>query len=399
MKAIFFVYVIFGLGSFAFACEEKPATVDAVYRCLLEKHPSLQSLKYRGAEAEARIKAAGQIPNPELEAKSLVSGEKETEVELLQPIEIGGRRSARRERAQAEINIASVQDAIKIGEIAHQAAEGLTRLRQLEHGLGLMNDAKTSLSGITKRLQAKRALTPEDRTALGLFLLFESTLVQKSKLREAERDSLLFAIESASGSLLSGINWQKEQRRQKWPSLSNIMDSASLGVRAAQAELALANAEMGQASGEAWPDFRLGPSFKRLSDTQENSWGLKASLTLPLWNINGGGRALTQAKTKQAEANLNAAKTLERSSLVSLRTFYEKATTGLERAPKPGSLNKLVLDSERQFARGLIQPNALVEIYRSSIESLETTNETELQALRAYFQHETALGFIPKELL
>ncbi len=172
-----------------------------------------------------------------------------------------------------------------------------------------------------------------------------------------------------------------------------------MSVRAAEAELSLAHADMAQASGQAWPDFRIGPSFKQLNETQENSLGLKVSMTLPLWNLNGGGRAFAQSKAQQAEADLNAAKRFERSTLASLKVTYEKATIALESAPKPGSLNKLVSESEKQFARGLIQPNALVEIYRSSLESLETTNETELQALKAYYQHESALGLLPKEIL
>jgi len=399
MKIAIYASLFLGVSSFAFACDEKPTTVDAVYQCLLEKHPSLQALKYRGAESDARLKAAGQLPNPELEAKSLLSGEKETEIELLQPIEIGGRRSARKDQAQAEINSALVRDSIRTGEIAHQAAEGLTRLRQVVQGLTLLNEARASLTSITRRLQLKRAMTPEDRIALGLFRLFESTIVQKIGLNEAERDSLLSLIESASGRSLSAINWMNEQRRSKWPSLSVPSENATMNVRAAEAELSLAHADMAQASGQAWPDFRIGPSFKQLNETQENSLGLKVSMTLPLWNLNGGGRAFAQSKAQQAEADLNAAKRFERSTLASLKVTYEKATRALESAPKPGSLNKLVSESEKQFARGLIQPNALVEIYRSSLESLETTNETELQALKAYYQHESALGLLPKEIL
>ncbi|MBK7889988.1 MAG: TolC family protein [Bdellovibrionales bacterium] len=399
MKCLISFFFFIGQSEAAFACDEKPSTTSAVYLCLLEKHPSLKALNYRSAEAEARLKAADQFPNPEIEVKSLVSGEKETEIELLQPIEIGGRRSARKERANAEGNLASVQDISKIGEIAFQAAESLTRLRQLEQGLVLMGDARVALTSIVKRLQAKRSLTPEDRTVLSLFRLYESTLLQKIKLQESERDSLNRMIESVSGVSLSGINWQKEPRRIKWPSLSRATESGLLEERAAQAELAVATAEAGQASGEAWPELSIGPTFKRFDETRQDNWGLKLNFTLPIWNLNGGARAFSRSKIQQAEANLQAVKVVGKSSLASLQSTFEKAIVALESAPRPGSLNKLVSESERQFARGLIQPNALVEIYRSSLESLEVTNETELRALRAYFQHETTLGLVPKELL
>ncbi|MGE3757252.1 MAG: hypothetical protein AB7H97_05825 [Pseudobdellovibrionaceae bacterium] len=399
MKGLIMIFFFIGQSEAALACEEKPSTISAVYHCLLEKHPSLKALNYRRAEAEARLEASEQLSNPEIEVRSLVSGEKETEIELLQPIEIGGRRSARKERANAEGTLASVQDTSKFGEIAFQAAESLTRLRQLEQGLVLMGDAKVALTSIVKRLQAKRSLTPEDRTVLSLLRLYESTLFQKIRLQESERDSLARMIESTSGASLSGINWQIEPRRIKWPSLSRATERGLLEERAALAELAVATAEAGQAFAEAWPELSIGPTFKRLNETHQDSWGLKMNLTLPIWNLNGGARAFSRSKVQQAEANLQAAKVVGKSSLASLQGAFEKAIVALESAPKPGSLNKLVSESERQFARGLIQPNALVEIYRSSLESLEVTNETELRALKAYFQHEIALGLVPKELL
>ena len=90
---------------------------------------------------------------------------------------------------------------------------------------------------------------------------------------------------------------------------------------------------------------------------------------------------------------------LESSRLESLKRTYEKAILALESAPQENSINSLISATEKQLSRGLIQPNALIEIYRSSLESLEVTNETELHALQAYFQYETALGHLPKELL
>jgi hypothetical protein len=147
------------------------------------------------------------------------------------------------------------------------------------------------------------------------------------------------------------------------------------------------------------PSLNVGPTFKRLYETREDSWGLMVNMTLPLWNLNGGERALTRARTQQSETRLAAANMLESSRLESLKRTYEKAILALESAPQENSINSLISATEKQLSRGLIQPNALIEIYRSSLESLEVTNETELHALQAYFQYETALGHLPKELL
>lgn len=383
----------------ALACESSPSTLDSVYKCLMENHPSLQYLKFRGAENEGRENAAKKILNPEIEAKSSVSGESELELEFHQPIEIGGRRSARREQALAENDLANINDTQKTGHIALTVAENLVRLRQIEKNLSVIGEAKTTTTNIAKRLQAKSSLTPEDRTILGLMRLYESTLIQKSRLAEAEQDSLKLVIESLSKVSLSRIAWKAEQRRKKWPSLSPMKESVPVEVRSAQAELAFALAQSNQATAEAWPSLSVGPTFKRLYETRQDNWGLMLNMTLPIWNLNGGERAATRARTQQAETRLAAANSLEVSRLESLKRTYEKATLALESAPESSSINSLISSVEKQFSRGLIQPNALIETYRSSLESLEVTNETELEALRAFFQYETALGHIPKELL
>lgn len=383
----------------AFTCENTPSTLGSVYKCLLADHPSLKYLEFRQAENEGRNQAASRIPNPEVEIKSTVSGDKELEVELRQPVEIGGRRAARREHAQAENSLALASDTLKTGQIALSIAESLIRLRQLEKNLFVISEAKSTTSSIAKRLQAKSSLTPEDRSTLGLIRLYESTLTQKTRLLEAERDSLKLLIETTSAVQLAGIDWNSEQRRKEWPTLSQIKENTPVEVRSAQADLALAQAQSNQATAEAWPSLSIGPSFKRQYENNENNWGLMVNMTLPLWDLNKGERAATRARAQQSETLLVATRKLETSRLKSLQSTYEKAILALQSAPQTSSIKSLISSNERQLSRGLIQPNALIETYRSVLESLEVTNETELQALRAFFQYETSLGNIPKELL
>lgn len=259
-----------------------------------------------------------------------------------------------------------------------------------------MSDARNALNGIIKRLQQKRSLTPEDRTVLSLFRLYESTLLQKIKTREAERESVRRAVEAATGRSISSVDWRSGSTR-KWPSLSPASEVPSVAVRLAESELAAANADAKLASAESWPEIGIGPTFKNSSETPESSVGAKITVSLPIWGANQGARAVARTKVLRSSAELSAAKLFRPSSLASLQTTFTNARSALEGAPKPGSLNNLITESERQFARGLVQPNALVEIYRSALESLEVTDDTEMQAVRSYFQHEIAIGNVPKE--
>lgn len=396
---ILLVILLLGLSDAALACESSPSKLNEVYKCVFANHPSLQHLKFREAEFQAREVTASQTPLPEIEAKAGLSGQSEFELEILQPLDIGGRVEARKGFAQAENRLSASNDNFISGEIARSFAENLTKLRQIEQNLAIIREARASTTKIAKLLKAKIALTPEDRTTLGLMNMYEYSLNQKAMLAEAEQESLKVLIESTARVSLSSISWKKELSRRKWPVLSSYSNLVPLEVRSAQAELALAHAEIRRVSAEASPAISLGPTLKHEYEKKKITWGVMVNVTLPPSNTKRGEQALAQVHAQQAEAKLKAANDLENGRLGSLRKTYEKAVLSLERAPEISTIKEVISGVEKQFARGLIQPSALIETYRSSLETLEVINETELQAVRAYFEHETALGNIPKDLI
>jgi cobalt-zinc-cadmium efflux system outer membrane protein len=393
------VFLSIGLSDAALACENSPLKLNDVYKCIFDNHPSLEHLKFRGAEFQAREITAIQTPSAEIEAKTGLSGKSEFEIEILQPLDIGGRVEARKGYAQAENRLSATNDNFLSGEIARSIAENLTKLRQIEQNLAIIREARASTTKITKLLKAKIILTPEDRTTLGLMNMYEFGLNQRARLIEAEQESLKALIESTARVSLSGISWKKELSKKKWPALSSYDDLVPLEVRSAQAELALAHAEIRQVSTESSPTLSVGPTLKHEYEKKKLTWGVIVNLTLPSSNIKRGEQALAQVHAQQAEAKLKAASALETGRLESLKKTYEKSVLSLESAPQIGTIKEVISGVEKQFTRGLIQPSALIETYRSALETLEAINETELQAVRAYFEHETALGKLPKDLI
>lgn len=398
MRLLSIIFLIV-LSKDGFSCEKSPRNADEVYKCALENHPSLQPLKFREAEFEARVMTASQAPSLDIEAKTGISRQSEFELEVLQPIDLGGRIEAQKAYAQAENRLLATNDHFILVEILRSVAENITKLRQIEQSLAIVREAQASTGKITKLLRAKLVLTPEDRTTLGLMNMYDYSLSQRANLAEGEREALRALLENSASVSLAKISWEKEFSRKKWPKLSSSKETVSLDVRTAQADLTLAQAEIRQVLAGASPVLSVGPTLKHDYDQKRLTWGVMVNLTLPPSNIKRGEQALAQVHAQQAEAKIKAATELAMGKLESLKRSYEKAVASLAGAPKISTIKEVIIGVERQFSRGLIQPNALIETYRSSLETLEVIHQTELEAVRTYFEHETALGNFPKDLI
>ena len=80
------------------------------YVCALLKDKRIVSLKFSREEREGRSTEAAQIPNPEVESEFNFDSNKNQYISILQPIEIGGKRSARIEIANAKNNESLIKD-------------------------------------------------------------------------------------------------------------------------------------------------------------------------------------------------------------------------------------------------------------------------------------------------
>ena len=176
MNKLFPLFFLFFAPQVQAACLEPLRSGIEAYRCILEQSPNIQALKFRTEEFQALSAKAKQIPNPELDAGLQFTGEKKTEISLLQPVEIGGKRSARAEKVQAEISLLSARDLESRIEASNAALDSLIRLRQLKSESEFTKDSLSLLGRINSKLKTRAALSPEQATTLRLFSTFEKTL-------------------------------------------------------------------------------------------------------------------------------------------------------------------------------------------------------------------------------
>ncbi|KHD87217.1 MAG: hypothetical protein OM95_15675 [Bdellovibrio sp. ArHS] len=381
------------------ACLEPLKSGLEAYQCILEQSPSIQALTFRAEENQALTAKAKQIPNPELDAGLQFTGEKKLEVSLLQPLEIGGKRGARVERAQAESSFLSAKDLETRIEASNMALESLIRLRQLKIESDLVKESLSILDRVNRKLKARPALAPEQRTTLRLFSTFEKTLRFRQLNIERDFQKTNAFIEGAIGRPLTKSDHISVETFKKWPSLdvgTSSVQTAALKI--SMAELELAKAEVKEAQSEGWPEFRIGPSFERDPEQSETSWGVKVGLTIPLWNLNGAGKNLAKARMNSAQATHEATKRQQVSQFSVLQKQYVDLTKILSETEPVSEIVRSTKESERLFDRSLIAPASLIEMYRSTFELIEEIHRNEIQAMLTWATVENLKGSSPKEL-
>ncbi|MGE3681031.1 MAG: TolC family protein [Bdellovibrionales bacterium] len=399
MKTLIFIVPFLFSSQSEAACPEPIKSGLEAYHCILEQSPNMQALRFRNEEIQALSDKAKQLPNPEFDAGLEFTGEKKTEVSLLQPIELGGKRGARVERAQAETSLFSARDLESRIEASNLALDALMRHRQLQSEGNLVKDSLSILERVNRRLKSRPALSPEQKTALRLFSTFEKTLRFRKLRIENEYQKAAAFVEAAIGRPLTKSDRISVGTFKKWPAFDlGPLSGQTASLRVSMAELKLAESELKLAQSESWPDMKIGPSMERQPEQSETSWGVKLGVTLPLWNFNGGGRDLAKARLRSAEAAIEATRRQQTSQMDVLQKQYAALTKVLTDTEPVSEIVRSVKESERLFDRTLISPASLIETYRSTFELIEEIHRNEVQAMLIWSTVENLKGTFPKEL-
>ena len=183
-----------------------------------------------------------------------------------------------------------------------------------------------------------------------------------------------------------------------WPTLDAGKLSETFDSKLVTASLERAQGEVRFQQSLAWPELAIGPAMERQKGS-ETGWGAKVEFVLPIFNTNGGARQRSRAELERAEALAARTKFREAAGLKALVEQYEDVTKFLKNSPAQSSIRKSVTESLQLFSRAMIQPAAIVESYRSTLETLEAVQEKELTAYRLYWKLRSFSGDVPREFL
>jgi len=376
----------------------EPRTAADLIVCLEEKSPEIQRAKASLAAAEKLVGVAGQIPNPELSAQFSTGKifqdddfggqnvrSSETEVAIVQPIELGGKRSSRKETAKAKIRAAEADlyAARATGRILFLTQ--FNRLKQLLSEQVLIDEALGTFTKLVGQYQRRPALSPEQEVTVAVFRL----AADDYRLRKAEVDDEVTQVH-ATLALQTGLRPESfagylPSRRVEWPTFANDTPLNTPFVAKAEAQVNEAQADLKLAKSESWPILKLGPFFRleTTSNTNDPFYGLQFESPIPVLNLNRKGRAYANQVLMAAETNLDLAKKEQHQSREALLRIYQRSVAILSSTLTDPEVQKKHEKIERLFFQGVVPSALVIEAHRQLVDFETNRNARELAALKA----------------
>jgi outer membrane protein, heavy metal efflux system len=283
----------------------------------LESHNlELRLAREEAAAAEARIAAAGVLPNPALSAgREQLTGEPggyhETTLQVGQTLLLGGQRGLRREAArrmaaaaQARLEGARLRLAFEIHRAYLRAAAAEADLAALAETTDVFRRVEES----GRSRLAEGDISRFDQSRLQIERARYETLLARARLALAEASHELTLLISPD-SIGTRTLLLPSERLSELASALPVSDIAvtllaapgRADVRAAEAEIEAAQAAVTLQRRLRIPDVTLSGGYKRQADGYQGTV-MGVSVPLPVWDRNRGGIA-------EAEANLAAART------------------------------------------------------------------------------------------
>ncbi len=290
-RAVLYIIVIFFIFD-AFIVNAELLNFEQIKQKTLNKNPSLSAGNSAIRAAEAKIKQANVIPNPELEIGFENFGKDEFEVVLTQPVEIGGKRKARIELARKDLCTAELKsDAIRLGleaEIIRRCLPilGLQKKIAVLDSLALI--MKESLNGIKRRRQAGAAMEADTLRAeieLDELLMEKATLNRQLNRYKNELAALWGNTDDAEIELACALNTSiflpsKKEIQKK------ILDHPEMKLMKLNEETVAA--EIRQLKAEAFPELAISCGYLRNNEDDENTVIAGMSISLPFFDRNKG---------------------------------------------------------------------------------------------------------------
>jgi len=298
--------------------EARRFTLEAVRaRILGHATPHLGAEAFRPVEARGRADEAGLWPNPyvlvrkrEVDDDDLFSSGM-TEVEIGQPIELGGKRGARAAHASAE------------AETAFEALGALT-LRTLRDAevqfyrvLGFQEDlaearVEASTAEKLEALAAARFQAGKDsRIAVLRFQAAAETArlaVQDLTSRHASACRGLDDLLGVRAGTTAGVegDWKSALLTEAEAQAAREALAHHPRRRVADRAVAAADLAVDRAGADAWPDLTLGLAYERSHEKHDNFLGFMVKVPMPLLDRNQGDRAAARAAARRARKALEA---------------------------------------------------------------------------------------------
>ncbi len=385
-------------------------TLDALVTEALEKNPELKFYAAEITAAKAGRKTAGQLGNPEVSGgvgqKRVSSPGLSDEgiawsVSVVQPFEWPGRLGLRKAIANRDIELAELGYArFKI------ALAG--RVRTLAYGLFAAQEKAAASGEVAERFKALREVLVQ-RDPAGLTPLLETRVIEATELNAQRKASeAMLATQAAllELNLLRGVAPETrlvvgqaqlsfrppEERR----SLLSLAQTNNFELRMRAVELAQQGFRVKLAKNERYSSLAIGPEYseEKVGNDREQIIGVSVSMSLPLWDRNGGNIEAAKARQMQAEVSLNVTeRDIQRQVLAAALTYETKLREMAKWRPDSVQHFKEAAElADRHYRLGAVPISVYVELQQQYLDAVDGLLETKRETLEAAAQLELLTG-------
>ncbi len=387
---------------------EEPAGTVTLRQALtlaLMKNPELQAFSWEVRAREAATLQAGLLPNPVIDAEIEAVRQPETTLQLSQLIELGGKRSKRREIASFTRDLAGWDYEAKRIDVATRVSQAFIDVLGAQQQLALMEEtvqlAEQVAKIVSERVKAGK-VSPVEETKANVAL--SSTRIELERARrewDASRKRLaatwgstapLFARGQGDLGPVSTIPSLPQLARH----LSRNPDLARWAAEISQRQTLVDMEKL-----RAIPDITMTGGVRRYNTSGDNVFVVGLSIPLPLFNRNQGGTEEARFRLTRAEEERRAAEvrvaTLLAEAHGALSTAYGEVTS-LEETVLPGAktafeavnegyrLGKFslldVLDAQRTFFGSRSQLLRALTDYHQAVADVERLIGQRLDAVQ-----------------
>lgn len=360
--------------------ETGPLSLPAAISLALEQNKTLAAARKEIEAADATILQAGARPNPEFSAliEDTRKSSRTTTYQINQPIELGGKRSARIEAAQRARDMAVLDYAAKRSELraAVVAAyyEVMVATERQRLARELLELAGTSAAMTQRRVMAGKISPVEQTKAKVARSAAQLELNQANSELSLARQKLAMSWGATVGR--QPLSDEGVESLPPLPAIAQLTEQVANGpaVRLARLEVERRRALASIETSKRTPDVSLTLGNKRDESNARNMWVVGVSVPIPVFDRNQGNElealkrvdiardalAFTelqmQGEAAQAFERLRNAReeaTALRSDIVpAAQSAYQAARTGFELG-KFGYLD--VLDAQRTYFQAKAQ--------------------------------------------
>ncbi len=366
-----------------------------IISCAESRSPEVVKAELEVKQKRASVDAAGQLLNPELSVETLTGSVQsetrvETDLSLSFPIELGGKRAARKDVATNTLSRSELELFNVKADVRKSVLLKVIRLRQIDSELDLVNESTEAFGKLVKQYELRLALSPEQEVTLTVFRIAKDEYSFKRMEYDEELAQLESYFKITTGQGLSGIRKALPIRIASLPKVpaenQDIAKSPLLGTL--DADVKIASAEMDRTYGEAWPTMSLGPSAKLSKEGSQSfqQWGVNLSMPLPVLSLNQGAKAAAQASVRSSQARREFAQQELSSRRASLVEIYKKSAGALQVTSSAHALESKHKKVENLFMKGLVPSSLVIEAHRSLVEFERTRNAREIKAIEALLE-------------